>query len=291
MWRSGTLSAGESRTLAWSQGGSGPDLVLLHGALATQHDWLAGPAGALSARHRVTVLDRPGHGGSRRPRFAGTPRDQARQIVQGLTGLGVGRAIVAAHSFGALVALAMAEQFADRVAGLVLVAPLAFPEPRPIEHLLLAPRALPLAGPLFSWIAGRTRVERGLLEYVQRDMFSPAPVPAAWKETFPYDQVSDSMIFEGEDAAATLPLSPAGTIDLSRVAAPAHVLTGTLDRIVQHERQGKVLARLLQHCRLTEVEGAGHMLHHSHPERLVAAVEGLTESQGWRGRLGEVAEG
>jgi pimeloyl-ACP methyl ester carboxylesterase len=274
MWQRGTLRLGEARSLGWSQGGEGPDLVLLHGALATGHDWLAGPAGALSATHRVTVVDRPGHGLSRRPRFAGTPRDQARQIADGLDALGVERPIVVGHSFGALVALALAEQRPDAVAGLILLAPIGFPEPRPIEHLFLAPRSLPLAGPLFSWVAERLPLDRAFLDYVQRDMFSPAPVPAAWKDTFPYDEVRGSMVFEGEDAAAILPLSPAATIDFSRVTLPVRILAGNQDRVVDHQRQGKALARLLPNAQLTEVEGAGHMLHHSHPEVLAEAVSG-----------------
>jgi pimeloyl-ACP methyl ester carboxylesterase len=272
MWQRGTLRLGEARTLGWSQGGEGPDLVLLHGALATGHDWLAGPAGALSAAHRVTILDRPGHGLSRRPRFAGTPRDQARQIADGLDSLGIARPVVVGHSFGGLVALALAEQRPDAVSALVLVAPIAFPEPRLFEHLFLAPRSLPVAGPLFSWIAERLPLDRAFLDYVQRDMFSPAPVPAAWKETFPYDEVRGSMVFEGEDAASILPLSPAGTIDFSRVTLPVRILTGTLDRVVAHERQGKALARLLPNASLTEIESAGHMLHHTHPEVLAEAV-------------------
>jgi pimeloyl-ACP methyl ester carboxylesterase len=278
MWQRGTLRLGEARTLGWSHGGEGPDLVLLHGALATGQDWLAGPAGALSATRRVTVVDRPGHGLSRRPRFAGTPRDQARQIADGLDSLGVNRPVVIGHSFGGLVALALAEQRPASVSALVLVAPIAFPEPRPIEHLFLAPRSLPLAGPLFSWVAERLPLDRAFLDYVQRDMFFPAPVPAAWKETFPYDEVRGSMVFEGEDAASILPLSPAATIDFSRVTLPVRILTGTRDRVVDHQRQGKALARLLPNASLTEVEGAGHMLHHSHPDALAEAVGALTPS-------------
>ncbi|HEY0414442.1 MAG TPA: alpha/beta hydrolase [Allosphingosinicella sp.] len=278
MWESGTVRLGEARSLAWSRGGEGPDLVLIHGALATQHDWLAGPAGALSATHRVTVLDRPGHGASRRPRFAGTPRDQARQIADGLAALGVRRPVLVAHSFGALVALALAEQWPGAASALVLVAPIAFPEPRPAEHLLLAPRALPVVGPLFSWMAERSPFDRAFLDQVQRAMFAPASVPAAWQETFPYDEVRGAMIFEGEDAASILPFSPAATLDLARVTLPVQIVTGTMDRIVEPERQGKALARLLPQARLTEVEGAGHMLHHTHPERVAEALAAFSPS-------------
>src|SRR3569833_2836622 len=103
MWTSETIALGPERSLHVVQAGRGADLVLIHGALTTHHDWLA-PAEALADDHRVTLIDRPGHGLSGRPRFAGTPRDQARQIAAGLESLGIGPATLVAHSFGGLVA-------------------------------------------------------------------------------------------------------------------------------------------------------------------------------------------
>lgn len=278
MWNAITVDTGQGRSLHALQTGTGPDLVLIHGALATHHDWREGPADALAKTHRVTIVDRPGHGASERPRFLGTPRDQAEQIAAGLTRLKVERAVVVGHSFGALVALALAERLPARVAGLVLVSPLVFPEPRLLEHSFFAPRAAPLLGPLLSRIAGATGMDRMMLERVQRDMFAPAPVPAAWKESFPYERVLDSdvLVAEGEDAAAILPMSPAAAIDLRRVAAPVRIVAGTGDRIVSHERQGKALARSLQNADIAEIVGAGHMLHHSHPEHVLAAVREVT---------------
>lgn len=274
MWTATTLDLGSGRSLHAAQQGAGADVLILHGALTTHHDWLAGPADALARENRVTVLDRPGHGLSRRPRFVGTPRDQARQIESGVDRLGVGPAVVVAHSYGALVALALAEHRPERVTGLVLVAPLIFPEPRLLEHGLIAPRSIPVFGPMLSRLSRSSGLDRAAFEWIQAVMFSPAPVPAEWKRTFPFDQVLDPdvLVHEGEDAASTLPLSLAATIDLRAIEAPVHVLLGAEDKVVEQERQGKALARLLPRGRLTEVEGAGHMLHHSHPEFVLRAV-------------------
>lgn len=274
MWKSTTIDLGSDRSLHAVQRGAGEDVLLLHGALTTNHDWLTGPADALALENRVTALDRPGHGLSRRPRFVGTPRDQVRQIEAGLDRLGVGPAVVVAHSFGALVALALAERSPDRVTGLILVAPLIFPEPRLLEHGLIAPRSLPVFGPMLSRFSRRSGLDRVAFEWIQAAMFSPAPVPAEWKRSFPFEQVldPDALVHEGEDSSSMLPLSPAGTIDLRRIEAPVHVLLGTEDRVVEQERQGKALARLVRNGRLTEIEGAGHMLHHSHPRFVLGAV-------------------
>lgn len=275
MWKARTLDLGSGRSLHAHQAGGGPDVVLIHGALTTSHDWLESPIALDLARdHCVTILDRPGHGLSRRPRFSGSPREQAAQIAEGLEALGVERPVVAAHSFGGLVTLALAERLRERMAAMVLVAPIAFPEPRLLEHSLLAPRSLPFFGPLLSQIAGTIQFDRAMLAIAQRLMFSPADVPAKWAETFPYGLVLDAeaLVFEGEDAAAILPLSPAGSFPVAAIETPAHVFTGTSDKIVEDERQAKALARLLPNGRLTEIEGGSHMLHHTHPALILTAI-------------------
>jgi pimeloyl-ACP methyl ester carboxylesterase len=230
MLKEKTLDLGHGRSLYVRQDGSGPDVVLIHGAMTTSHDWLTSPVfGALGRSHRVSVVDRPGHGLSRRTRF-GTPRDQADQI-----------------------------------------APLAFPEPRLLEHSILAPRSTPLLGPLFSRFAELTQLDRPMVDLLHHVMFAPSPVPAPWKATYPYALIlkAGTMVAEAEDSASMLPMSPAGTIDMRSIKVRTQVLTGTSDRVVEDERQAKRLARELPRGSIMEIEGAGHMLHHSHPELVV----------------------
>jgi pimeloyl-ACP methyl ester carboxylesterase len=277
MWKEHTIELGPGRSLFAIQAGQGPDLVLVHGALTTSHDWRHSPVADLTDQFRISIVDRPGHGLSRRPRFTGTPRDQARQMAEGLARLGVDRPVIAAHSFGALVTLALAEQMPDSVAAMVLVAPLAFPEPRVLEHLLIAPRATAVAGPLFSHFSGRAMLDRTLLPMIQKLMFSPAPVPARWSETYPTDLIlsPESTVLEGEDSAAMLPFSPAGTIPMMGIRTPTRIVTGTADKVVEDERQAKALGRLLPNGEVTELKGAGHMLHHTHADEVAKAIRGV----------------
>jgi pimeloyl-ACP methyl ester carboxylesterase len=270
------LELGSGRSLYVYQEGAGPDVVLIHGAMTTAHDWLGSPVyETLIKSHRVTTIDRPGHGLSRRPRFGGAPREQADQITAGLEQLGIHRAVFAAHSYGALIALALAERHSSLVAELVLVAPLAFPEPRLIEHGLLAPRSTPLLGPIFSRFAEFTQLDRPMVELLHQVMFSPAPVPAAWKASYPYRLIlnAEAMVAEAEDSASMLPMSLTGTINMRGIEVRTQVVTGTSDRVVEDERQAKMLARQLPHGSLIELEGAGHMLHHSHPDAINAALQ------------------
>lgn len=273
MLKTKTIEIGPDRSIHAVQAGKGPDLVLLHGALTTHSDWLEGPFDALARRFRVTALDRPGHGLSRRPRFEGAPRDQAAQIADGLDALGVGPAIVVGHSMGGLVALALAESFGKHVAALVLVAPLAFPELRLIEQAVMGPRAFPLIGPLISRM-GQATIDRPMVKMAQRMMFAPLPVPPEWEANYPYDQIltSAAMVSEGEETIAVAPFAPAGTMDFSALGVDVQILIGTADQVANPMRHARPLAALLPEARLTEIEGVGHMLHHAAPDRVVEAA-------------------
>jgi pimeloyl-ACP methyl ester carboxylesterase len=278
-----TLDLGSGRSLYVHQEGSGPDLVLIHGAMTTSHDWLVSPVfSALTKSFCVSVIDRPGHGLSRRPRLGGTPRQQADQIAEGLSAVGIRRAAFAAHSYGGIVALALAERHPALVANLVLVAPLAFPEPRLVEHSMLAPRSIPFFGPQFARFAEFTQLDRPMVNLLHQVMFAPARVPATWKVTYPYSVIlrAPTMVAEAEDAASMLPMSPAGTINMRSILTPTQVLTGTSDRVVERERQGKTLARQLPYGNLIEVEDAGHMLHHSHPDLVVRSLQAAFANSG-----------
>ena len=59
------------RSIAWARCGAGPDCLIIHGTLMTLEDSWIGPVPALAERFRVTAVDRPGHGLSRRRRRGG----------------------------------------------------------------------------------------------------------------------------------------------------------------------------------------------------------------------------
>ena len=272
-----TVDLGPDRSLHAITAGTGPDIVLVHGAFTTHRDWLDGPFAALAELGRVTAIDRAGHGLSRRLRFEGGPRAHAAHMREGLRALGVVRPVFVAHSFGALSALSFAEQFPAEVAGLVLVAPLAFPEFRPLEHTLFAPRALPFAGPFWANIA--PAFDRPMLEAHHRIMFSPDRPPDAWKANYPWDQILDpvAIVANAEDFSAVHPWRLDSYVDLDAVRAPVQVLTGTADLIIEDLRQGRVVADRLPNAAVTRLEGVGHMLHHSRPDALASAVRAVLQ--------------
>lgn len=251
------------RALTGLDVGQGRPVVLLHGALTTHVDWLDAPLAAFAKRGRVLAVDRPGHGGSQRARFAATPREQARQIREALRRRGVERPLLVGHSFGGMVALAWAEQFPKDAAGLLLLSPITHGELRPLEHAALAPRGLPLVGPVLAeW--GRWTLDGALIALAQRAMFHPEAPPADWLRRYPYASVRrpEATVSEGEDAAAIGPGAPAAMPDLGRITAPIAIVAGAQDLVVDHHRHAGALARRLPGARLTVLEGVGHMPHH-----------------------------
>jgi pimeloyl-ACP methyl ester carboxylesterase len=271
-----TVELDLDRSLRLFARGQGRPLVLIHGAMVDARDWLVGPVRALEGLGRLLVVDRPGHGGSRRPRFEADPHLQAAQIRAGLRELGVERPVLVGHSLGAAVALAYAADFPAEVAGLALVAPIAFPEVRPLEHGYLAPRATPMAGPLLSAIA-RATTDPAFWVTTRRIMFSPQEPPQPWLDAYPASEVTrpERLVIEGEDAAAMFPGAPGSVIAYDRIAAPAVILAGSDDKVADPNRHAAPLSRRLSDAELIRLPGIGHMAHHAAAEDVGLAITGL----------------
>jgi pimeloyl-ACP methyl ester carboxylesterase len=263
-----------ARTLHVESAGSGRDIVLIHGARTTHTDWMGDLFDGFARRGRVLAVDRPGHGGSLRPRLNGSPHLQAAQIREALQRLGVERPLLIGHSFGALVASAWAAAHPDEVSGLVLVSPIAFPEFRPLEHPMFGPRAVPVIGPMLAKMAEPT-LDRAMLPVVKKIMFAPDDPPPAWLERYPDDQILAASVSEGEDAAAILPSSPLGLINYFAITAPVRMLIGQRDHVIYPLKHARRLACLLPEAQVTARFDSGHMFHHSASDTLFAVVDEL----------------
>jgi non-heme chloroperoxidase len=120
-----TVASHDDSTIAWTEAGSGPALLLIHGFASTwRRNWLeAGWMEALvRAGHQVIAYDQRGHGESEK-RY--DPEDYApRRLVEDaiavLDAAAVRRAVVMGYSMGARVALEVALRHSTRVRALVL---------------------------------------------------------------------------------------------------------------------------------------------------------------------------
>src|SRR5436309_1300735 len=109
--------------LHYFEKGAGTPVVLLHGNGSMIGDFVSSGITERAANgHRVIAFDRPGFGYSDRPRGRRWgPSEQAKLLLRAFSLLGIEQAIVVGHSWGALVALALALECPEKVAGLVLL--------------------------------------------------------------------------------------------------------------------------------------------------------------------------
>jgi len=107
--------------LHYTLAGSGPlAIALTHGLAASEATWAA-QVPALVTRHRVLTWDLRGHGRSGTAPAPCTPADLAADLRGVLDRAGRERAVILGHSAGGVVAMQLALDSPERVAGLVLV--------------------------------------------------------------------------------------------------------------------------------------------------------------------------
>jgi len=246
--------------------GHGPAVVLLHGQPGSRRDWQAVAAG-LAPTHTVVVPDRPGWGDS--PDAAGGFAVNADIVVAQLDELGLDAATIVGHSWGAGVALAVAQQHPARVAGLVLVAPVV-PGDRigPMDRTLASPRL----GAVLSFAAlgalafvprlpgaGRllTVIEPGLDVAPARSSAATVAPLRSWR----------SFAVEQRALVDELPGLAGGLADL---AVPVTVVMGTADRVIRPQAVARLM-RALPGAEVVEVR-AGHALPLASPDVIVEAV-------------------
>ncbi len=103
------------------QVGSGPDIVMLHGLAGNLAVWHLKMVPILRQHYRVTTYDLRGHGRSDAPPTGYTTRDMAHDLIALMDALGIEKAYLAGHSFGADIALHTALLFPERVRRLMLI--------------------------------------------------------------------------------------------------------------------------------------------------------------------------
>jgi len=220
------------------EGGSGPPLILLHGAGDQAGTWSA-VAPRFADRYRVIAVDLPGHGDS-------DPRSgplTLTAIVAGvealLDGLPEGeRAVLVGNSLGAWVAAVLAARRPERIERIVLV------DGGPLRWVSSGPTLTP-----------RDREEARALVAAIRDPDSP-PLP---------DNVLDDLVEWTARGAVPRLLAAGADLEghlmddaLDRIAVPADVVWGESDRLIPMDYARRLTAGLPT-ARLTTLPKCGHV--------------------------------
>jgi pimeloyl-ACP methyl ester carboxylesterase len=225
---------GETFVLSWGETGN-PSLVLLHGSAANSSTW-GSDAVRFGERFRVHAIDLPGETGKStgvRPPYEGSAYiEWLSEVLDGLT---IERTAVAGLSLGGWAALRFAAARPARVDRLAVLAPGGVAPAR--KKFAFTAAVFPLFG------------QRGI-ERVTRLVFSPQPAPPGAAEGFAF------MLKHYRARRDTLPVIP--DEELSRISAPALVVGGAKDALLDMPATCERLERLVPHATIHLDPALGH---------------------------------
>jgi pimeloyl-ACP methyl ester carboxylesterase len=255
-----------------------PCVVLFHGNGSLIQDFIvSGLVDHLAARHRVVCFDRPGFGYSQRPRArVWTATSQAALFVKAFDQLGVRDPVVLGHSWGALVALAVALQDNYPVRGLVLASGYYFPTWR-LDFWLMSGPAVPGLGDLMRYTVAPI-ISWAILPALFRKLFAPRAVPANFKNSFPVSLTlrPKQLRAAAEESAFLVPEAARLQSRYSSIRCPVHIFHGTGDQLIEPE-QARRLHRVVGRSDLHLVNDAGHMVTYADDGTISHTINSLDE--------------
>jgi len=272
--------------LHYVERGTGEPLVLLHGNGSMVQDFeSSGLIGMAAKKYRVIAFDRPGFGRSERPRSTiWTPEAQADLIHAALRKLGVARAMVLGHSWGASVATALALKYPQAVCSLVLASGYYYPSAR-ADVVLASGPAMPFIGDVMRYTLAPI-LGRVMWPLMMRKIFGPASTPEKF-EGFPKEMaLRPSQIgATAAESALMIPDAFAMRGEYTSLKMPLVIIAGDDDRLIDTDDQSARLHEDVTHSTFRRVRGAGHMVHQTAPAAVMAAIDEAAEASRQPGRV------
>jgi len=256
---------------------SGPAVVMLHGASSNLE--VMRPLGERLARtHRVILIDRPGHGWSTRARRQdSTPVIQARMIDETLRELGIDRAIFVVHSWSGALGARLALDHPDRVAGLVMLAPVTHPWRGGVgryNELI----ATPVIGPLLAYTI-TLPLGYFIAEAGARNVFLPQVMP----DGFVKDSATPLLLRPREfiaNACDLVTLKEAVAAQVSRygeIKVPVTIIAGEPDKTVKTDIHARPFAATVPNAKLIVLPELGHMVQNAVPDLVKTEIETMID--------------
>jgi pimeloyl-ACP methyl ester carboxylesterase len=256
---------------------SGPPIVLIHGA-SSNLEAMRRPLGdRLATHHRVILIDRPGHGWSSvTGENAATPAAQGRMIEEALEKLDVGPVILVVHSWAGALGARMAIDYPARVAGLVMLAPVAYPWPGGVgwyNELVTKPVIGRLLAYTITLPLGYFLTESGA-----RSVFLPQVMP----DDFVTNTATPLLLRPREflaNARDLVRLKQAVREQAPRygeISAPTVLISGDVDKTVSTDIHSRPFAAAVANARLIVLPGVGHMVQDAAPDLVIREIEALT---------------
>lgn len=269
------------------QEGSGPHLILLHGAGSNLREFTFDLMGRLTDRYTVTAFDRPGMGYTDRVPGVQTgltatdgdsPQAQAAMLREAAAKIGITNPIVAGHSFGGIVSYAWA------VAGLDVDSPV-----NVAAVVSIAGVTMPWPGSLGRYYTVNGSAFGGVVTIPAIAAFTPqSVVDSSIDATFaPQDAPEGYADYIG----AGLTLRPSSMrantrqVNTSRrhvvalsarypeLILPIEIVHGEEDTTVPIQIHAEEIEKIVPQVVTTRLPDVGHMPHHSEPAVVIAAID------------------
>lgn len=238
--------------------GKGPLVLLLHGVGLRAEAW-SPVIDALSDSFHVVAPDMPGHGESPNDASVTTLADYTRAVAQILKQ----DAIVAGHSMGAMIALALAEHSPANVRAVLATNAIFERDAAAVEAVRKRANALDgvsAADPattLARWFGDTSSYAANAC----REWLTSVD-PRGYRAAY--------HVFASEDG-------PSRT-NLTKLATPVEFITGA-DDPNSTPTMSRNMAALAPQGRARIVEGAAHMLPMTHPQSVVTAITRLAQTE------------
>lgn len=242
-------------------------VCFVHGWACSVYTWRHNMPAVSDAGRRSVAFDLLGHGLSDKPLRDAlyTLPAMAAQLREVLDAMGIARPVLVGHSMGAAIALRLALDAPERVAGLVLAAPVGFGAISDMHllHRLTPPpveRVIPYLTPRWAFRVALWRAYGRIRRATARDVdeyYAPTADPAFLRVLC---RLSHAFDWSSGDPSA-----------LAGVRCPTAVLFGGRDHLVRASACGRYTAALPD-ARVDEIPDAGHALPEEVPEIVNAAI-------------------
>lgn len=247
--------------LNFTDTGSGPPLVILHGLFGSARNW-ASIASSLSDSYRVIAVDLPNHGAS--PWMDEVTFEKMADAVRAfMTAQGLNRAAVLGHSMGGKTAMVLALRHPEAVGGLI-VADIA-PAPNDFQQdnvdYINALRAIPL-----DEISRRAEADGHLAEHIAEPGLRAFLLQNLVQEEGAFRwRINLDVLFNNLDAIHGFP-EPEESFQ-----GPALFVTGGQSRYVR-PHHNDLIRNYFPNAGIAVMEHVGHWLHAEDPEGFVEIV-------------------
>jgi pimeloyl-ACP methyl ester carboxylesterase len=114
--------------------------------------------------------------------------------------------------------------------------------------------------------------------FIER-IFAPDPVPEYFEAGYPGSMLlrPKQLCATGEDFTAMITGAATQYAHYRNITAPTAIISGAEDRIVWPQYHSQPLKLTIPGASLELLSGVGHMVHHSRPDVVIAAVDRVAE--------------